>query len=126
MKKIIHRKWTFCLLTLLVFTSLFIGSFFQMRSFEKYNPPIELTAHSAKTIVFYRDDCPNCQAVFPLLYYHNLFNNDLVFVNMNQPLNRRYIQEYRLKSVPTIINNEQHYSGTNKKRILQFIHQSFK
>lgn len=45
---------------------------------------------------------------------------------MNQPLNRRYIQEYRLKSVPTIINNEQHYSGTNKKRILQFIHQSFK
>lgn len=75
----------------------------------------------SKTIVFYKDDCPHCQSVFPWLYFHNLRYNDLLFVNLNQPKNREYIQPYKIKSVPTLVRGNAHYSGTNIKELQKFI-----
>lgn len=100
-----------------VLISLGGGSIIQMKDFEKRLDPISLNSETERKIIFYRDDCSDCQSIFPLLYYHNQFKKDLVFVNMNQPLNRRYIHEYNLKSVPTIIHKEDRYEGTNRKRI---------
>lgn len=119
------KKSTILLLLLGILISLIGGSIVRMNAFEKSKMPIELSSKTEKSVVFYRDDCSECQSIFPLLYYHNLFKNDLVFVNMNQPLNRRYIQKYNLKSVPTIVKNDEHYSGTNKKKIRQLIHSKF-
>ncbi|MDT2525142.1 thioredoxin family protein [Enterococcus raffinosus] len=76
-----------------------------------------------KSIVFYRDDCSDCQKVFPRLFLHNLFNNDIVFVNMNNKENRNLIKRFDLVEVPTTINKKQskRYSGTNFKEIEKVI-----
>ncbi|OJG77549.1 hypothetical protein RV10_GL002383 [Enterococcus pallens] len=44
---------------------------------------------------------------------------------MNQPLNRRYIQMYNLKSVPTIVRKGNQYSGSNKEKLRQFLDRNF-
>lgn len=61
-----------------------------------------------KTVVFYREDCPVCQKVYPRLWLRQKIFHDSVFVNMNQRKNRHYIQGYRLTNVPTIVHNEIH------------------
>lgn len=125
MGKILKRKTTIFFLVFGIIIILIGGSFLHMRSFEKKSDPIELGNQTDKTIVFYRDDCPDCQSVFPLLYYHNLLKNDLIFVNMNQPLNRHYIQKYNLKSVPTIVTKSHEYTGSNKEKLRQFLNSRF-
>lgn len=74
-----------------------------------------------KTIVFYKDDCSDCQQVFPMLFRQKLRYHDLVFVNLNQVQNGHFIQEYQLTEVPTIVNQEQRYTGTKKIEIQQFL-----
>lgn len=121
MRKGYKPRWIVFLLLISALLLMTVGSITQMNAFEKKTATINLTQKEEKAIVFYRDDCPDCQSVFPLLYYHNLVKNDLVFVNMNQPANRHYIQTYNLKSVPTIVKKDHQYSGTNKNEIRQMI-----
>ncbi|OTO77409.1 hypothetical protein A5865_001285 [Enterococcus sp. 12E11_DIV0728] len=118
-------KWKVVLLIIGLIISLVGTSILQMSTFEKQASPREISPQTRKTVVFYRDDCPDCQSVFPLLYYHNLFKKDLIFVNMNQPLNRRYIRTYNLKSVPTIVKKNRQYSGTDKEKIRRFLDNDF-
>lgn len=77
-----------------------------------------------KVVLFYREDCPDCQKVFPIIYARNMMFKDTVFVNMNEPLNRQlYIEKYQLKSIPTIMSNGNRYSGTNYRKIFRCINQ---
>ncbi|WP_454072523.1 hypothetical protein [Enterococcus alishanensis] len=61
--------------------------------------------NQAKTIVFYKDDCPDCQKVMPKKIFVNFFKRDSVFVNLNNKENRQYIALYNLKEVPTVVTN---------------------
>lgn len=58
-----------------------------------------------KTIIFYRNDCKECQKMYPQLWMHQKVFNDSVFVNMNQKKNRSYVAKYHLTEVPKIIHN---------------------
>lgn len=62
--------------------------------------------NQAQTIVFYRDDCPDCQKVLPKKILMNSLNHQTVFVNLNNQKNRAYITQYNLKEVPTLIENK--------------------
>ena len=53
----------------------------------------------------------------PYLIRHNFLYHDLTFVNMNNKENKRYIKEYGLTSVPTIISLKQRYVGTDISKI---------
>lgn len=88
---------------------------------EKQRPIVTLAKHSDKVLFFYRDDCPDCQAIFHRIYWHNVISHNVVFINMNQSQNRHYIQQYQLTSVPTLIHGKQRYSGTNQQRIKQIV-----
>jgi len=88
---------------------------------EKARPVVKLSAHSSKVLFFYRDDCTDCQAIFHQIYWHNVVNRNIVFVNMNQQQNRQYIQQYQLTAVPTLIHGNQRYTGTNQQRIKQIV-----
>lgn len=88
---------------------------------EKQRPVVTLAKHLEKVLFFYRDDCPDCQAIFHRIYWHNVINHNVVFINMNQSQNRHYIQQYQLTSVPTLIHGKQRYTGTNQKRIKQIV-----
>lgn len=55
-----------------------------------------------KTVVFYKDDCLDCRQMYPRFWLRQQLRQDIVFVNMNQPLNRHYIHEFHLRQVPTI------------------------
>lgn len=111
---------------LLVAILLLLGAIFiiNMNQFEERKVPVEITQDESRTIVFYRDDCSDCRRVFPFLYTRNLLCHDLLFVNMNEAENRKYIARYDLKTVPTIINGNESYSGDNLEKIFSFINQN--
>ncbi|QHC54148.1 thioredoxin family protein [Lactobacillus sp. JM1] len=88
---------------------------------EKQQPVVTLAKHPEKVLFFYRDDCPDCQAIFHRIYWHNVISHNVVFINMNQSQNWHYIQQYQLTSVPTLIHGKQRYTGTNQKRIKQIV-----
>ena len=88
---------------------------------EKTRPVMTLAKHPKKVLFFYRDDCPDCQAIFHRIYWHNVISHNVVFINMKQSQNRHYIQQYQLTSVPTLIHGKQRYTGTNQKRIKQIV-----
>lgn len=88
---------------------------------EKQRPVVTLAKHPEKVLFFYRDDCPDCQSIFHQIYWHNVISHNIILINMNQPQNRHYIQQYQLTSVPTLIHGKQRYSGTNQQRIKQIV-----
>ena len=88
---------------------------------EKQRPIVTLAKHSDKVLFFYRDDCPDCQAVFHQIYWHNVISHNIVLINMNQPKNRHYIQKYQLTAVPTLIHGNQRYVGTKQSQIKRIV-----
>ncbi|OEY83865.1 thioredoxin [Oenococcus kitaharae] len=84
---------------------------------KKQRPIVTLAKHSDKVLFFYRDDCADCQSIFHQIYWQNAVSHNVVFINMNQPKNRSYIQKYQLTSVPTLIHGCERYSGTNLKKM---------
>lgn len=82
---------------------------------------VVLSQEEEKKIVFYKDDCPDCEKVFGQLYWHEKLYDDTVFVNLNQKRNRHYIQTYQIKSVPTIIHKHSRYEGIDRKKIQQVL-----
>lgn len=69
---------------------------------------------------FYRDDCKDCKKIFNQIYLHNFFHRDIQFVNLNQKQNRKYIEDYNIRSVPTFIYQNNAYAGTNKKKLKSY------
>ena len=88
---------------------------------EKEKTVVTLAKHPKKVLFFYRDDCPDCQAIFHRIYWHNVISHNVVFINMNQSQNRHYIQQYQLTSVPTLIHGKQRYAGTKQSQIKQIV-----
>lgn len=79
--------------------------FVNIYQFEKKLVPISKTQPSNVSVFFYRDDCPACNKIFPLVYIKNIFSNDIAFANTNEPSNAKLAQERNVKSVPIIIKN---------------------
>ena len=88
---------------------------------EKQRPLVTLAKHPKKVLFFYRDDCPDCQAIFHRIYWHNVISHNIILINMNQPKNRHYIQQYQLTSVPTLIHGKQRYAGTKQSQIKRIV-----
>jgi glutaredoxin len=88
---------------------------------EKQRPVMTLAKHPKKVLFFYRDDCPDCQAIFHRIYWHNVISHNVVFINMNQSQNRHYIQQYQLTTVPTLIHGKQRYAGTKQSQIKRIV-----
>lgn len=88
---------------------------------EKQRSIVTLVKHSDKVLFFYRDDCPDCQAIFHQIYWHNVISHNIILINMNQPKNRHYIQKYQLTAVPTLISGNQRYVGTKQSQIKRIV-----
>ncbi|WP_404351318.1 thioredoxin [Companilactobacillus paralimentarius] len=88
---------------------------------EKQQSIVTLAKHSDKVLFFYRDDCPDCQAIFHQIYWHNVISHNIILINMNQPKNRHYIQKYQLTAVPTLISGNQRYVGTKQSQIKRIV-----
>lgn len=88
---------------------------------EKQRSIVTLAKHSDKVLFFYRDDCPDCQAIFHQIYWHNVIGHNIILINMNQPKNRHYIQKYQLTAVPTLISGNQRYVGTKQSQIKRIV-----
>ncbi|GAW73117.1 hypothetical protein LPKJCM_02250 [Lentilactobacillus parakefiri] len=48
---------------------------------EKEKTVVTLAKHPKKVLFFYRDDCPDCQAIFHRIYWHNVISHNVVFIN---------------------------------------------
>lgn len=82
---------------------------------------VVISADEERALVFYKDDCSDCQRVFPMLYKENKSQDNLVFVNLNQQENKKYILEYQLQTVPTIVTSTNRYAGTDTKKIQEIL-----
>ncbi|QRA38260.1 thioredoxin (plasmid) [Lactiplantibacillus plantarum] len=88
---------------------------------EKEKTVVTLAKHSDKVLFFYHDDCPDCQAIFHQIYWHNVISHNIILINMNQPKNRHYTQKYQLTAVPTLISGNQRYVGTKQSQIKRIV-----
>lgn len=88
---------------------------------EKQQTPVTISSNTKKTLFFYRDDCSDCQSIFHQVYWKSALKSNVVFINMNQQKNRKYIAKYSLTSVPTFINDNKRYSGTKIDKINQVV-----
>lgn len=88
---------------------------------ETTKEPVVLTETDPRIKVFYKDDCPGCQQLFPTLYRYQLFSQGLVFVNLNAPENRKYIQTYGIDCVPTLIAPNARLTGSDKEAVCTFL-----
>ena len=88
---------------------------------EKEKTVVTLAKHPKKVLFFYRDNCPDCQAIFHQIYWRNVISHNIILINMNQPKNRHYIQKYQLTAVPTLISGNQRYVGTKQSQIKRIV-----
>ena len=88
---------------------------------EKKREPVVIQKNTHKVLFFYRDDCSDCQSIFHQVYWKNMMNHDIEFINMNEVSNRQYIKQYDLVSVPTFIHEDNRYSGTNMDEVKKVI-----
>ncbi|HAQ3886338.1 MULTISPECIES: thioredoxin domain-containing protein [Enterococcus] len=82
---------------------------------------VTIATNEERALVFYKDDCSDCQKIFPELYKENLANDNLLFINLNQPKNKGYIAKYQLETVPTIVTPKGRYAGTDTEKIQQLL-----
>lgn len=65
---------------------------------------------SSNKLIFFKDDCRDCQKELPKIIIKNLFNTKTLYINLNNEKNKKYINDYHLKEVPTIVKE-----GENEK-----------
>lgn len=114
------KRRVLCLVLFFVcsFIALGLGGFMiRMKAQEHSREVVILQKEEPQVLFFYREDCPDCQKVFPWIYWQSLWKKEVVFINLNQPKNRNYITEYQLTSVPTVITPYGRYAGTDRKKI---------
>lgn len=70
-------------------------------------------------LFFYRDDCPSCKKIFKhMVVERDIYRKPIKFINTNQIKNRKYIGEFEINYVPTIVKirygkKMNSYTGTN-------------
>lgn len=122
MNKRSYKRIYYCSILLLFY--LVLSFFISYKSTERIRNFVPEEDLKEKVVLFYRENCLDCQKVFPMMYARNMVFKDTVFVNMNEPLNRQlYIEKYQLKSIPTIMSNGNRYSGTNYRKIFRCMNQ---
>lgn len=106
----------------LIVTGLFaVGERSWIQAVENDRQTVILTKDTDKILVFYREDCPDCQKIMPQLIRKNLLTQDFIFINMNNVKNRHYIKKYQLSSVPAFVYKKEHYEGIEKESIKKMI-----
>lgn len=82
----------------------------------------------ASLVLFYRDNCPDCNKIFAQVLAAKDAGIPVQFVNtLNQKNRENYLDDYDIKVVPTFIlldiNGEEvvRYSGTNTKKINELL-----
>lgn len=100
---------------------LFTGFIVYDRNQTESSTDVISTIKEDKINFFYRDDCKDCKKVFNQVYMHNFFHRDIEFINLNQEKNRKYIDEYNIHTVPTFIQKNKAYVGTDKTHLSKFL-----
>ena len=119
--KVKFKKGSLFFLNVIMMIVVLLSGQLMIQHQEKERTPVKLTGTKNVTLFFYRDDCRDCQKVFDDVYWQKISGQKLIFINMNNQSNRRYIGKYDLVSVPTFIKNHHRYVGTNLSKINQVI-----
>ncbi|WP_225362966.1 thioredoxin [Apilactobacillus quenuiae] len=88
---------------------------------EKQRKTVMISSKKSQILFFYRDNCSDCQKVFHQVYWKSCFHHRIILINMNQSHNHKYVAQYHLTSVPTIIHGKRRYTGTDMPTINKMI-----
>lgn len=81
------------------------------------------TAIENAVVLFYKDDCSDCKAIFDRVMVEKDFGGtNIKPINLNNVKNKHYIGEYNLHYVPTLIvlhhgKEVDRYTGIDKRKI---------
>ncbi|EGP4894679.1 thioredoxin [Enterococcus faecium] len=89
---------------------------------EKQEEVVKINPTEEQILFFYKEDCKDCQRIFPVIYWHSFFKKDVVYVNLSVKENQLYIQKYHLQEVPTLCRGQTVVSGTDVQAIRKFLY----
>lgn len=73
------------------------------------NNDVKQLDNQAQATLFYKADCPDCQKVYPVVFWHNVLNfkshnKQVQTINVGNVNNQHYIIEQNIQSTPTFKN----------------------
>lgn len=100
---------------------LFIGVgfyFIPQVSMQFQNNNVSAVNTENKTVLFYKSGCSHCQKIYPSVFWYNVrhFNEpskQVQTINVQNPNNQHYINDYQLVSVPTFMTT----TDTNSRMV---------
>lgn len=80
-------------------------------SFNQIKP--QAIADQAQDVFFYRSDCRDCKTIYPMVVKAKLEGKKIQCINLKSKENRRYIEEYGVVEVPTLMTFSSHHEYKN-------------
>ena len=119
----IKKASLYFLIVIMIIVIILLSGILFIQHQEKKRTFIELNKiqNNNTTLIFYKDDCKDCQKIFIDVYLQKISGQPIILVNMNNQANRKYINQYSFDSVPTIVKGSQKYSGSNINTINKII-----
>ena len=84
--------------------------------------------NQAQATLFYKADCPDCQKVYPVVFWHNVLNfqshnKQVQTINVGNVNNQHYMIEQNIQSTPTFknINTGRAFVITDKQQVKQYL-----
>lgn len=92
------------------------------------NNDVKQLDKQAHATLFYKADCPDCQKVYPVVFWHNVLNfqshnKQVQTINVGNVNNQHYMIEQNIQSTPTFknINTGRAFVITDKQQVKQYI-----
>lgn len=111
-------------IVLLVIGFLFIPTL----SMNFQNNDVTQLDNQAQATLFYKADCPNCQKVYPVVFWHNVLNfqshnKQVQTINVGNVNNQHYITDQNIESTPTFknMNTGRAFVITDKQNVKQYL-----
>lgn len=110
-------------LILLAFGLSIEGYHLRNTAIENNRIQVSLNKNENAVVLFYKDDCSDCKAIFDRVMAEKDFvGTNIKLINLNNVKNKHYIGEYNLHYVPTLIvlhrgKEVDRYTGVDKRKI---------
>lgn len=106
------KRWKIGFFLLLSIISI-IGGWFGYNWWQFYQTKPQSISNQAQDVFFYRSDCRDCKTIYPMVVKAKLEGEKIQCINLKSKENRRYIEEYGVVEVPTLMTFSSHHEYKN-------------
>lgn len=100
-----------------------IGCWIGYNQWQFYQTKPQSISNKAQNVFFYRSDCKDCKTIYPMIVKAKLKGNNIQCINLTSKENRKYIEQYGVVEVPTLMSFSSHHEYNNSWLGVQDIRQ---